>query len=391
MRVYVLAFITFFVGAQAMGQNRSIDSLSNLYSNSNNAGEKIALKCKISQGYTEIGDFNKAGEFAENALKEAQNLNDKKGTGLAFYTLARLNQYMRDWDNALIYHYQAVQLFDEVNAHEDLAWTYLNMGIAFDAKKDYKRAIRYENKALEFFIKIDHQQGEAYTYFNLGSTLHKKGSKDKALVRLSDAKKICVEIGDQKGVGYVHNILGDILLKAGKLDAALKENKDCILIRESENGKRDLAFLFGNVGNIYFQQNKLKKAEEALIKAEKIGLEIKADLALKNLYLTWSKLDSVQGNYREAYIHFKTYSKYATIISDEEKEGAIVASDYAFKKEQEALAAVKQRLSEESNEKQKKQEAEIAAYKNKQAALISVAAILLLLTIKLFKKGKKNS
>jgi len=388
MRVYVVFFLIFIVGTQVMGQNRSIDSLSNLYANSEDDSEKIALKCKISQGYTEIGDFNKGGEFAENALKEAKSINNKKGTALAYYTLARLNQYMRDWDNALIFHYQAVQLFDEVNASEDLAWTYLNMGIAFDAKEDYKRAIRYENKALELFIKIEHKQGEAYTYLNLGSTLHKSGNKKKGLARLADAKKICIEIGDQKGVGYVHNILGDILLKSGKLEAALKENKDCIIIRESENGKRDLAFLFGNVGNIYFQQKKFKESEQALIKAEKIGLEIKADLALKNLYLTRSKLDSVQGNYRAAYVHFKAYNKYATIISDKEKAGAIVASDYAFKKEQEALEKIKQELIQGSAEKQEQQEAEIAGYKNKQLALVLIAvAIIAFLGIKLFKKN----
>ena len=388
MRVYILAFLTFFVASQVMGQNRSIDSLTNLFENTANAHERIALQCKISQGHTEIGEFNKAREVAEKALNEALDHKDQKGSGLAYYTLARLNQYMRDWDRALINHYHAIQLFDEVNANEDLAWSYLNMGIAFDAKKDFKRSLRYENKALEIFKKIDHKQGEAYTYLNLGSTLHKSGSKETALIKLSDAKKICIEIGDQKGVGYVHNILGDILLKAGKLDAALKENKDCILIRENENGKRDLAFLFGNVGNIYLKQNKLKESEDALIQAEKIGLEIKADLALKNLYLTRSKLDSVKGNYTAAYNHYKKYNVYATIISTEEQEKKIVALNYALKQEQEEGKKV---LLKTTEEKLQWYEVEIEGYQSKQMGLISIAVVLLiLLLINFLKKSKKN-
>lgn len=388
MKLYIIPILILLFSYSLLGQNRSIDSLTNLYTKSTETNERIALKCKISQGFTEIGDFNNGGKFAEEALKEATEAEDKKGIGVANYTLARLNQYMRDWDKALIYHYKAVQLLDEADAHEDLAWSYLNMGISFHAKKDYRRATRYCNKALEIFSKIDHKQGIAYTCLNLGLVVNDDGNTDSAMVKLANAKRICIEIGDQRGIGYVHNIKGDILLKSGKLNEALIENLDCIKIREKENDKRDLAFLFGNIGNIYFQKGESVKAQEALTTAEKMGLEINAELALKKSYLTRSKLDSLQGDYKNAYAHFKKHHQYATLLKAQEHERNVAAIEYASAQERKEL---EQKLTEEKNEEIAKNATELADGKSIQIALTATgSAIILLLLILLIKKGKKN-
>jgi tetratricopeptide (TPR) repeat protein len=382
-----LAFII-LCSSQLVAQNRSIDSLTNLYNTTSDASEKIALKCKISQGYIEIGDYAQGDKIANEALAEATKIKDDKGLGLAYYSLARLNQYRRDWDKALIYHYQAIQLFDAVDSHEELGWTYLNMGIAFHAQKDYKRSIRYIGKAKEIFQKIEHDQGVAYSYLNLGLALHDNGSTDTAIARLLDAKKICLKIGDQRGVGYVHNITGDIYLKTGQLDKALIENLDAIKIREKENDKRDLSFLYGNVGKIYFQQSFIDKAEKALISGEQFGTDINATLALNNIYLTWSQLDSTKGNHKAAYDHFKSYTHYANLLKTEENERKIVALEYNFQKTQEEQE--KENL-DVKNKEQAENIAILADSKNIQIALGSTGAvIIILLVILLFKKAKRN-
>ena len=388
MRSKILLLIITLCSAQLMAQNRSIDSLTNVLNITSDSPTKIAIKCKISQGYTEIGEFKKGGELANEALTEATKAKDTKGIGLAYYSLARLNQYMRDWDKAVIYHYQAIQLFDEVDSHEELSWTYLNMGIAFHAQKDYKRSIRYIQKALDLFTKIKHEQGVAYSYLNLGLALHDSGSSDTAIVRLLDAKKICVATGDLRGIGYVHNILGDLYLSIGELDKALNENFNCIKIREKENDKRDLSFQYGNVGHIYFKQGLAKKAEEALTRGEKLGIEINASVALKRIYLTWSQLDSSNGNKQAAYEHYKRYNHYENLLNTEEQDRKIVAMEYDFqtkRKEQE-----KEFLDFKS--KQEKENAAVLTNSdNIQFALLSAgSAIIILLVILTFKKSKRN-
>jgi len=388
MKSKILLFLIVFCSVQLLAQNRSIDSLTNLLNTASDNAIKVALKCKISQGYTEIGEFKKGGELANEALAEATKSQDTKGIGLTYYTLARLNQYMRDWDKALIYHYQAIQLFDEIDAHEELSWTYLNMGIAFHAQKDYKRSIRYIQKALDIFTKIKHDQGIAYSYLNLGLALHDSGSSDTAIVRLLDAKKICVNTGDLRGIGYVHNILGNIYLSIGELDKALNENFNCIKIREKENDKRDLSFQYGNVGRIYFKQGFLKKADEALTLGEKLGLEINASVALKRIYLTWSQIDSSNGNTQAAYTHFKRYNHYENVLSDEEYERKITALQYDFQTKQKEK---EKEFTDFKNKQEEEKSAVLTNSNNIQFALLTAgSAIIILLVILLFKKAKRN-
>ena len=388
MKFRHLTLLILFVSAQLMGQNKTIDSLSNLLLDSTDPSEKIALRCKISQRYVEIGDFRQGQIIAETALKEATELGDKMGKGQAFYSLARLNQYMRDWDNALLYQYQAIQLFDEINAIEELAWSYLNMGIAFEAKEEYDRAIRYTTKALEAFKKIKHKQGEAYSYLNLGYPLHEKGETEAALEKLEAAKRICEEINDHTGIGYVHNIKGDIYFQTGNLDQALEENKACIEIRLNENNRRDFAILYGRIGKIYLLKNELKKAEEALRLAEKSSLEIQANLELRDLYLTWSKLDSAQGDFKLAYEHHKSFHSNAEIILKEEREREEVAIKYALNKEIESLEAREAEIIKEYEAKLAECQ-EAAADNSKELLLFAAAGIILLLTVVVVKQKRR--
>ena len=387
MKFRLLTLFILISIAPILGQNRTNDSLYQLLEKSEDPSERVAIQCKIAQGYTEIGDYKKAGEIADIALKQAIELRDHKGEGLAYYTLARLNQYMRDWDNALLYHYQAIQLFDEANAIEELAWSYLNMGIAFVAKKEYDRAIRYCNKALEAFKKINHKQGEAYSYLNLGYPLHYKGETEKALEQLEKCKVLCEEIKDQTGVGYVHNIRGDIYFEIGELDKALAENQACIEIRKTENNKRDFAIIYGRIAKIHLIKKELKKAEETLQLAEKAGLEIEAHLELRNLYMTYAELDSTKGNFKAAYDHLKASIDHGKVIVKEEREREVAAVKYSLNKEIEALQEKETQITEayESELRECQQEAS----KGQGNTLLYIAGgIIALLALLLVRKRK---
>lgn len=142
-----------FFSFELVAQNQMIDSLRVLYQASKDSSEKIDLKCEISQRYTEIGEFELAEKLANEALDQASKTQYDKGVGLAYYSLARLNQYLGDLNKAIIHHQEAFHIFKSKELFEELAWTSLNMGITFLGQKDKKKAIEYDKKALDYFIK----------------------------------------------------------------------------------------------------------------------------------------------------------------------------------------------------------------------------------------------
>ena len=186
-----------------LAQNKAIDSLTVLLSEATKSQDVISLKCQLSQRFTEIGEFEKGGKMANDALTASTLTDNLKGKGLAYYSLARLHQYIGDWSKALTYHYLAFPIFEELNYKEELAWTYLNIGISHHAQNNPSDAIIFEKKALAIFQDLNSQQGIAYSYLNLGLALTLKKKYSKAIQQMLNARLICEEIGDDRGVGYV--------------------------------------------------------------------------------------------------------------------------------------------------------------------------------------------
>lgn len=333
MRKVVVSLILILSSFHSWTQNQAIDSLTALFNDATEISDQINLKCQISQRFTEIGEFEQGGKLANEALMMAESANDEGGIGLAYYSLARLNQYIGDWYKALTYHYRAFPIFESLELKEELAWTYLNMGISFHAQKSLKRAVRYDTKALEIFKELKHNQGIAYSYLNLGLALSDRGDFDQAINYMNNARDICEEIGDQRGVGYVLNSMAEIHENTGEYEQAIQGNLACIKIREKENDKMDLSFCYSNLGSIYLKQGLPKKSEQQLKTSERLAKEVNAQAVLRSVYLTWSKVDSVNGNYRSAYEHFKLYSYYHDLLSSEESQRKAAELQYSFEKE----------------------------------------------------------
>ena len=299
-------------------KNRTIDSLSNSIKICTNPSQRITLLCELSEKYTEIGEFDRGGVLANEALVLATARKEEKGTALAYYTHSRLYQYLGDYSKALSYHFKALPLFEKLNAYENLGWTYLNMGIIYNAQHNYHKAIEYEKKSLIYFKKANSKKGEAYSYLNMSIACIPLRKLDTALMYMQISRKICLQINDLRGLGYVLNNIADIYKVQGLYDKALQCNLECIELRKAEDDKMDLAYCYANVGTLYVLKKDLYEAKKYLLLSEDYAKKLGARLVLRRTYLYLSKLDSLQGNYKGAYEYYKLYSHYQDLLSNEE-------------------------------------------------------------------------
>ena len=331
-RILLLCLI--LVPAALFSNNAAIDSISRLIQQENDPEKEIILQCQLGQNYTEIGEFQKGGELANSALMAARERGYELGEGYAYYSLARLHQYMNDWNKALTYHYKAIPIFEKLAAFEELSWTYLNMGITFHAQKNYQKALEYEYKAHEVFRKANNRKGEAYSLLNISLAINELGFHDSAFVFMNEAKDICLEIKDLRGVGYVLNSMAEIYERLGEFEKAIEGNLECIEIRKQENDKIDLSFCYSNLGSIYLKMGQPTRSLEYLKKAETLATDINEKSILRTIYLYKSKIDSINGHYSSAYMNFKRYSYYHDLLSDEENQRTAAELQHQFEKAQ---------------------------------------------------------
>ena len=333
MKRILILFLT-LLPAALFANNAVIDSISRLLQQESDPKREILLQCQLGQNYTEIGEFQRGGELANSALVAAREMEYEFGEATAYYSLGRLHQYMNDWNKALMYHYKAIPIFEKLAAFEELAWTYLNMGIAFHAQKNYEKALEHEYKAIDVFKKAKNRQGEAYSLLNISLAINELGYHDSAFVFMNEAKDICVEIKDLRGVGYVLNSMAEIYERMGEFEKAIEGNLECIKIRKQENDKMDLSFCYSNLGSIYLKMGQPDRSKAYLDQAEELATDIDAKAVLRTIYLYKSKIDSMNGHYSSAYMNFKRFAHYQDLLSNEENQKKAAELQHQFEKAQ---------------------------------------------------------
>ncbi len=192
--------------------------------------------------------------------------------------------YQKEFRKTLVENTEANKLFKEVESFlndEDLASSYLNLGILYADKNEIEKAEEYYKKALEIWEKIlpDNHPDLASTYLNLGALYSDKNELEKAEEYLKKALEIWEKI--------------------------LPDNHP------------HLASTYLNLGALYSDKNELDKAEEYLKKALQVykkGEDIGKYLKLLPIYLnvfinssnfSFEKLYNELCEYFEFLFHFQ--------------------------------------------------------------------------------------
>jgi len=330
MKKSILILVFAFVPSLIFAQNKTIDSLTKVLKNTKDVSDQIRLRCEISQQWIEIGELVLGEKIANKALAEAKINKDKSNVALAYYSLGRLNQYHGYLKEALSFHNQAMPLFEELHLNEQLAWTYLNIGITQRALENLPKAIEFDKKALTIFKKIENKQGIAYSYINLGLAFDDSKEHERAMQQMLNAKNICLSTNDIKGLGYVYHTLGNIYENTGDYDEAVKANLSCFPLKKQYNDKMGMALSYANLTDAYFKQGSWKKSEQTVIKGEQLAKEVNSTKALSKLYLTWARLDSINGNYQEALAHFQKHTYNKSVLESEKQRGKISELEHSL-------------------------------------------------------------
>ena len=232
--------------------------------------------------YYAKGDYDKALEFHEKTLiiKESKLGNDHPSTATTYNNIAGVYSAKGDYDKALEYYGKALEISESKlgKDHPDTANTYHNMAGVYYAKGDYDKALEYYGKALEIYepkLGKDHPD-MATTYNNIARVYDAKGDYDNALDYYGKALKIYEpKLGkDHPNTAITYDNIGSVYLAKGDYGNALVYIGKAQEIFESKLGKDhpDTATTYNNIAFVYKAKGDYYKALEYLLKALRIWL-----------------------------------------------------------------------------------------------------------------------
>ena len=329
-------------------------------------GDKLGLSnsfSNIGSIYESKGEIAKALEYHFLSLKLGEEVGDKKGIAISLNCIATIYHSQGNIPKALSYYNKSIKLQEEINDKHGLIQSFGNIAAIYKDQGDVNKALELFNKSLKLSEGLGNKEGVAVALGNIGACYSELGDIKKALEYYNKSLKIEEDAGSKRGVAYNLNNIGNIYQKQGNFLLALETYLKSLKIKKEIGDKKGIAQSYISIATIYYKLSLLPDAEISLPRGKKTkyllayafadsSLTISKELGFPvNIFKAerlLSKIDSVKGNFKGAYFHYKQFIIYNDSILNEGNRKASIKSqlNYEFEKKEAVM-----------NEKQEKERA----------------------------------
>lgn len=252
-------------------------------------------------------DFVAATQYFSNTLRLGQILQNNYLIGLASENLALVYQFQEDYSTGINYARQAITAY-KLNGNEDMMAAPLDlMGTFFLRLKKYDSAYYYYQKALFLCRKFGNIIKEAGLLDSFADYYASLQDYNNAIKYGKEAKKIW----DVTGPAFE-----DAINNTGMIGYYYLQ-----LAKQTQQNNYDLS---GQIPQE--KQNLLKLAGAYLIDAIAKCKEKSNKTSQLEFLNSLSEVDALSGNYKEAYINFKSYQEIKDSVFSQDNKNKIAAA-----------------------------------------------------------------
>lgn len=185
--------------------------------------------------------------------------------------------------------------------------TYINLGNLSFRKSRWKKAIELFNKAEDLNNIEPNELTKGSIYNNLGATFQEMGELDSALHCYNRAMKIAKNGNDLKGEAISYNNLGGIYIRIVDFKRAASFFERAMLIYNSIGAREYIFDVYVNLANVYIDQNQFQRAKNYLDSSLAGSSQFLMSAKKREIYNSYIRLDTLQGNYKGAISHYEDY------------------------------------------------------------------------------------
>ena len=315
-------------------QNQYLDSLKRVLQTQKEDSNRVNTLIKLSFASFDERNFPNGIQFANFALGLSEKIGFKKGEAYAYRTLSQFYEAMYNSPEALKYRYRSLKLFEELRDTSGIGNTLMLIGKIHRLMKNYSEAEKYLFTALDLFEKSGNNDEMADVYSNIAQLYRSMGNYSQALKTDSAALIIDKQMGNQWSIAWTLASIGfsieglnsklkpdGLQLKEGGYNEALKNYYSALdifkKIGQSPHSYPVIS-MYLRIGNINIKLRNLKEARSYLEESLQLSTEANNIETLCSSYKNLSTLDSIEGNYKQAYLYYRKYLLYNdSLVNDE--------------------------------------------------------------------------
>jgi putative nucleotidyltransferase with HDIG domain len=346
MRKAILSMLLILYFGLCVSANTQIDSLESTLATVRGL-EKVYLLNQLSDIYQPTSP-RKSIELSTEAYEIASDFKDKQAMAISLAKIGESNYRLGNYQQALSYHLNALNMFIELNDKVGLAKSHQNTGMTQLRLCNYNRALYYFLNSLQIDRELENKPGILNALNSIGELYHNLNNYEKALEYYEEALLLEDKIGNLETISLTLNNIGLVHLDRGDFNNALQYYMRSLQIeRETENitgistaffnlglvyknlqeydraleyfgqsldltleigSKYEIANTFMNIGNIYVQKDLLDLAFANLTQGVQISTDINARELLKDGYYSFYEYFNKKGHSTRAFEYYKLYA-----------------------------------------------------------------------------------
>ncbi len=288
-------------------------SLSILKRIGNKENLPIAL-LNIGIAYKEQGIYDQAMQYLFEAVTNFENKNDSLKTSSAYNTIANILMIEESYDQALNYHYKALNIRKNIKYFKGIAGSLNNIGIVYKKLRKFDSASYYLRYSLALINKTSPlSEYKANTLSHIADIYKAKKKFSLALIYYDSAFIIRKAIGTKKGLSNSYFELGELNFVLKNYSIAKNYLLKGISIGKGVNAMGIVLKCYNILRQVYHESNQLNYA-----------------IIYDNLYIELSQKllnEDKQASIIRMQIAYETEKKKQEIInlnSEKEKQATII-------------------------------------------------------------------
>ena len=238
-----------------------------------NEAELLDDKLLVARAYNNLGnlqilkgDYPEAHISLNRASLLFEELKDQKGIIKVFGYIGELNFRQGKYDDAKAYFEKSLQINEVLSEPLNLSNIVSNLGLTYMNKGEFDKGISVQEKQMELAQQWNDKKGLATLYTNTGIVLLEKGSYDEALKCFEQGLNLTEELGNRLLNSICIGSMGSVYQRQGKYKEAMEFFERDLEICEELGDKQGIAIALGLIGDLLSTRGDFHKAIEYLQK-----------------------------------------------------------------------------------------------------------------------------
>lgn len=284
----------------------------------------------LGQDYMDSGIYPEAKIHLDEALKTAEEINDKPLQASAYDIFSAFYNAQTNSVEAARASYAYLKIIEEIQDTASLGGALGSLGENLIASGNLAEGYKYLIRSLEIAQRKNNPVELQMAHMALGEYNRKVGNLKAAKDYFVKTLELAESEGDYRSVGYAYSLIGNVYREMGKYNEALQQYLLAIKHSDQQIRSGRVLDIYTHIGFVHTMLGNYKLAKAAFLEVGDPYKPPGAALLRKDYFKGLYKLDSATGNWKKAYTNYKIYVALEDSNFNKETLKTLVASQTQY-------------------------------------------------------------